>query len=772
MLATPSSRANLGSVTDDRLAAGGAFELASREWGMGDDSRLAVALANLQPTDWKPFEAFASVFLVDDYPDLRVIAGTGDKGRDAIFISDASGVVAQYSVEANWRSKINQTIGRLRDAGISFTVLIYATNQPIEVPSDQFRRDWRDKDVELDIRGPAWFLPRIDRSMATRNAAASLSRLVVDRRQPSDDAVRNSPLSSSEMREGLLYIELQLADASADRDFTKLVYESLALRALAAEPERRLTRGEIVAAVAATFPGHDTARVRSLVNGALQRLQLGKERITYQRSSDSFAIHHAARAGLVERAANLAAERLGLRSEVALVVAGRETDLELGLHAADSGPFLDVIEEILETLLERQGSEFAAAVGSGTLSVLPIDLYDLAKAAIYPRARALRTELNVDGPGVQDLVELAGDAVGRLIDRPGEAMQSHLRRLADAYTLLAFLQQTPDVQSAVAKLFSRGTLVLDTTVVLPVFVETALPPEEQRYTNLLRAAASAGLQLVVTPGVINEIQTHLERGLACERAGDRWEGDYPFVYRQWLARWPNRQSYASLLGRFMGRDDAERDLRDFLGIQVGIKLIDLAEQSRAFGLQVAGVVSEAWRERKQRHAVPLADPMALDIRVNHDVEMYLGVMSMRQQESPSVYGHEAWLVTTDSTAFRMPELLAGGDVPFTSSPAMHPNFLTNLLAIGPSRTIIKPSVKRLLPVALNIEESGWGVPGLSAIAATIRAQHSGEPEYLIRRRLREAMDRLKSGRDVFQDAGVSNPALAELARSDPLEVEA
>jgi hypothetical protein len=108
--------------------------LASREWGMGDDSRLALALANLQPTDWKPFEAFASVFLVDDYPDLRVIAGTGDKGRDAIFISDASRVVAQYSVEANWRGKINQTIGRLREAGISFTVLIYATNQPIEVP--------------------------------------------------------------------------------------------------------------------------------------------------------------------------------------------------------------------------------------------------------------------------------------------------------------------------------------------------------------------------------------------------------------------------------------------------------------------------------------------------------------------------------------------------------------------------------------------------------------------------------------------------------------
>jgi hypothetical protein len=740
---------------------------------VGEDKRLTVALANLEPTDWKAFEDFASVFLVEDYPDLVILAGTGDKGRDAIFKSESSGVVVQYSIEGRWREKIKATIQRLAEADISFDVLIYATNQSIAVPADEFKRELRRTGVELEPKDPgSYFIPRLDRSQATRNAAESLSRRVVDPMLPSSDAVRNSPLTSSEMKAGLLYIELQLADARAERDFTKLAYESLVLGALAAEPERRMTRNEIVAAVESRFPGHEKARIRALVSGAIQRLQGTKLRVTYQQATDSFALHYSERTRLVETAAELSAERLGLRTEIALVIRSQERDLDLELQAWDSSAFVDVVEQVLESVLERQGSDFVSALDSGSLSIPRVDLHDLAKAAIYPKARALKGALGIDQPVVQDIVELAGDAAGRLISRPGEAMQARLRRLADAYTLLAFLQQTPDVQQAVAKLFSRGTLVLDTTVVLPVFVETALPLEEQRYTNLLRAAASAGLKLVITSGVVNEIASHLARCLACERNGDRWEGEAPFVYQEWLARWPNRQSFGKFVDQFMGRDNAEADLWDFLNVHVGVKAADLSDLSRSFGVETTGIVAEAWRERKQRHAAHISDPMALDMRVNHDVEMFLGVLGLRKGEQPSVYGHEAWLVTTDSTAFWMHERLPTLTLVPNSGLAMHPNFLTNLLGVGPSRSTIEPSLKRLLPIALNLEEHGWGVHGLSEIAASIRTLHAGEPEWLIRRRLREAMDRLKSGKNAFDDGEVSDPVLVELTETGPLEAEA
>jgi hypothetical protein len=739
---------------------------------MSDNRRLAVALANLQPTDWKAFEDFASVFLTDEYPDLRVLAGSGDKGRDAIFQSESSGVVAQYSVTPEWRSKIRETIERLGAEKIRFTVLIYATNRAIAVLADELKVELRRGGVELDPRDPAsYFLPRIDRSTATRRAAQELSRRVVDDMLPTTDAVQSSPLSTFEMKAGLLYLELQLADAGADRNLTKLTYEAVVLGVLAdVGPKRRLTRNEIVANVQTRFPGHEPVRIKELVSGALGRLQT-KVRVTYQKSTDSFALHAAERAQLVYRAAELAAERLSLRSEIALIVAAREKALDLSLRAADSDHFIDVIEEVVESLLEHQGTEFVSAIESRVPSVSRVDLYDLAKAAIYPKAKALKEALRIDEPVVQDLVELATDSVGELISRPGETMQAHLRQLADAYTLLAFIQQTPDVQKAVAQLFSRGTLVLDTTVILPVFVETARPIEEQRYTNLLRAARSAGLDLVVTHGVLNEIETHLERGLACERRGDTWIGPRPFVYRQWIEFWPDRQSYSSFVDSFMGKSNPEGDLQDFLSTHIGIKTEDLGDKSRTFDVSVVGVVSEIFRERKQRYAIADPDGMGVDIRVLHDVEMFLGVLAMRHDEEPSVFGYEAWLVTSDGASFRMRDLAADRGVKFASSPAMHPNFLSNLLALGPSRTAMEPSVKRLLPVALDLEAHGWGVPGLSAIAESIRSDHQAEPEWKIRRKLREAMERVKAGRGAFDDGTLTDLQFIELTKSGPLEIE-
>jgi hypothetical protein len=166
------------------------------------------------------------------------------------------------------------------------------------------------------------------------------------------------------------------------------------------------------------------------------------------------------------------------------------------------------------------------------------------------------------------------------------------------------------------------------------------------------------------------------------------------------------------------------------------------------------------------------DEMNVDIRVNHDVEMYLGVLAMRTSEKPDIYGNEAWLVTIDGTAFKLPELAAAEGIELPRSPAMHPNFLSNLLGIGPSRTTIEPSLKRLLPVAIDIHEHGWGIPALAEAATAVRQEHAGEPEYLIRRKLREAMDQLKaSQRRIDQGDPTSPDDLIDLAESGVLTVD-
>jgi hypothetical protein len=311
--------------------------------------------------------------------------------------------------------------------------------------------------------------------------------------------------------------------------------------------------------------------------------------------------------------------------------------------------------------------------------------------------------------------------------------------------------------------------VLDTSAILPAFVETALAPEERQYTNLLQAARSAGMELFVTNGVINELDTHLARSVTCSRMVSRWRGDLPFVYQHWLESLQGKGSFEAFVAHFVGANPLA-DLEDFLSTQFGIAKIELGDLSREVGLPTVGAVTEIWRARKQRRHQDHVDEMNVDIRVNHDVEMYLGVLGMRTTEKPDIYGYEAWLVTIDGTAFKLPELAAVEGIDLPRSPAMHPNFLSNLLGIGPSRTAIQPSLKRLLPVAIDIHQHGWGIPALAEAATEVRSRYAGEPEYFIRRKLREAMDALKATQRAIDQGAVGPDDLIDLAEAGDLEV--
>ncbi len=85
---------------------------------------------------------------------------------------------------------------------------------------------------------------------------------------------------------------------------------------------------------------------------------------------------------------------------------------------------------------------------------------------------------------------------------------------------------------------------------------------------------------------------------------------------------------------------------------------------------------------------------------------------------------------------------------------MHPNFLSHLLALGPSRRRLSREQRGSLPFLLATQASPWGVPDISELADEIRKEYSGRPEYFLRRKLRERMNRLKTGRDPLTEGEV------------------
>ena len=77
--------------------------------------------------------------------------------------------------------------------------------------------------------------------------------------------------------------------------------------------------------------------------------------------------------------------------------------------------------------------------------------------------------------------EQVAAAAIEVLERPSHEVRQHLHRLADAYTMFAFLRQAPDVQKVVVSMFSGGDIWLDTSMILPLLAETLLDEPQDRY---------------------------------------------------------------------------------------------------------------------------------------------------------------------------------------------------------------------------------------------------------------------------------------------------
>jgi hypothetical protein len=706
---------------------------------MSEADRLQLALKVLRPAEWEAFERLCSAFLCEDFPSLRTVAGVGDEGRDAILADPAhAGVIVQYSIAADWAAKIRSTLARLDEAGHPCSVLVYATNHDVGAQGDAIKSELMRRRVLLDIRDRSYFVDRVYQSPSRTAAAEDLAERCVDPLLPSEAITRNSGIGNPDLRAGLLYLELHAGDPEQSRNISRVSIEALVLAALReTSADSQMSRAEVVASVGRAVPGRDLAQLAEAVDGALGRLR-SQKRVVYSGKDDTFALQFSERERRDARALAVLARREAVRKELAGLTRRAADVLEIPVVADTLDPFLDTLEALFERILEERGNEFAEAVRTHMSRPLRTDVHRAAGNTVTLFAAKLKS-MRV---GHDPLVELAAEVVAGAFVMPSESLQQYLRELADAYTWLAFMQQAPDVQRAVSHFFSRGHLIIDTTALLPCFAEDLLPALDQRYTNLLRGAHAAGMELYVTEGVINEIASHLQLSLLYHRIRDEWIGPVPRVYADWESI-TGGGDFPAFVRRFLGGSAEEDDIEFFLREALGIAFVDLEQDTERFTQAERAQVTEIWRPKKRIR--PTGDEMERDILLRHDIEMFFGALAWRRREKKDVFGYESWWLTSDGTALRMFDLARKDGLALPSNPCMTPTFLTNLLSVGPSRSQMRASVRGQLPVALDVQRYGQELSGLlSHKADEIRAEHQNDPVWRLRKRARDQLNVIKS----------------------------
>jgi hypothetical protein len=639
-------------------------------------------------------------------------------------------------------------------------LLIYATNLPIQQNIQSVRALLRrDFGVGIDVRDREWFLQNVDHSAQTATAAERLAKAIVDPLledlRTAGKTIGAQTLSSAESRAACVYLALQLEDAAREKGLTKLCFEGFVRAALRrSDPDNRVSRDEVRRRVREVLPTHPAEDVDARTDAALTRL--AKHAVRHYKKVDEFCLSFEERDRLGQRLITLESRTQDFTSAVGATVQAVASALSSALPA-ETPLVVNRVARIVERVLFRQGQDFVTMVTENRPFAEPHR--DLEGAVTADLAEYPWEHGDLDAGTA---CALLAESALQILSVPPPEVQSHLRTLADAYVLMAFVRETTDVQSAVVKLFSSGELWLDTSMLLPIFAESLLPANiSGQYTTLLRAAAEAGLQLRVTRGVVEEIERHMNRALTFAQGAysPPWRGRIPFLFAAYVESGEAPASFPAWLDRFRGTAFPEDDLIQHLTETVSVELDSLEDSLSQAPPEERNAALEFWigvQERRRQEAREPTDPIALRRLAEHDVENLLGVSYRRRQQRTSPLGYATWWVTFDRQAFHAPTYIAKQlGVRAIDSPVMTPDFLLNYLAIGPCRRALTRGTGSSLPLLLTDLAALELVPTeLLERAASLRQELIGVPESIVRRKVRDTLHAMRLRQGVLARKGV------------------
>lgn len=707
--------------------------------------RFQLCLEQLKPSHWAEFEKLASVFLAAEFGELRTTASnSGDGGRDAELFSpdDDPRVVAQYSVAEDWQTKINNTVKRLATTFPDVLQLIYVSSQEIGAKGDELKRKLRvTHGLALDIRDRNWLCERATQNQARQIAAEEISCAIVDPLLSDYQITRVVPseLDNPESIAALVFLGLQWQDDVREKGLTKLAFDALVRAALIGSDSNNLVDiRTLFSRIEKVLPQHEPNELKIYVNAAIRRL--GKHAVKSWPDNKYCLAHEESLRFLEFQAKNAIAEQA--LSKAIIDISERILDAR-NIPPTWAGELAKRIRTVTERVLLERSQSFAMAVQTGSLADLADTEFDspisseLAKSTL-PKIKDT------------DWLQIFRLGIREVLISDDQAIQSHLRSLADSYTLMAFLQQTPDVQRAVEKMFSHGNLWLDTTVILPLIADTLDAPDiNGRFTRMIKTARDVGLKLYVTPGVVEEVERHMNRSLTCSRMPiNQWEGPIPYLFERFIESGRATQHFASWLNEFRGDSRPIDDLSDYLATEMGIELRSLEAESLAASSELRNALQSIWLDRyarrQERYSAQL-DDTAISRLVSHDIECYAGIVSLRTQERSSPFGYSAWWLTVDRQTFDLKNRLRGMmNTPPPDSPVMSADFLVNYLAIGPLRKKLAKDDESHLPMLMIVGSASMLTPEIMAQAEALREQFKQLPERLIRREVRDGLDRARA----------------------------
>lgn len=701
-------------------------------------TQFDLALEQFDMEKWGDFERLCSIFLASEYDDLRTMANpSGDGGRDSELFSDGKKVAFQYSVSKNFESKINNTVDKLKKNFPSYFILVYLTNFNIGSKGDKLKaKILKEHSIVLDIRDKNWFIERLHGSAGNIAIVEEIIEkyvkpLVKNYTQPGQ---RQYALTFLEAQAATVYLGLQLEDVTTKRNLTKLSFEALIRAALRdTDSEHRIKKEDIYNFIFSNTNINRTPDILSVIDGGLVRL--ARTTIKHWNLDDTYCLSYEEKIRVSEKIVEKIKIDSYIFEKIIYVCNTRgvtdEDDIEY-IHNA--------VENALNKFLYEKGEAFVLAINGKYIDVLADRelLTNIIKDLVCKKPYKLK--------GTYDVIDEILFVSSYLLLLKEEQIYSYFRTLSNSYTLYSFLNQTPRIKDATSKIFKRGKIWLDTTVVLPLLGEQFDDERPKKIDNIIASCKENSIQIYITHGILEECLAHINKGIACSRmATSQWVGKIPYLYLKYIEAGKAPANFCYTLRDMIGDVRPLDDLEEYLQEKFNIEINDVDKTECKLTDSIKFAIERIWHEahyqRRNNAGANTINEETLNKLVRHDQELYSGILSQRIEEKSSPLGYEHWLLTLDKIARDIPKKI-NEEFPHEKifSPLMSFSFLENCMIFNQTMEKKIASLPLVLDIEINSENDGRG---LLEVSDEIRRNKISQSERVVNREVRDGLDRLK-----------------------------
>lgn len=480
-----------------------------------DPRVIEIALSRVSGAHFENFvhSFFASILGADYVP----MGGIHDGGADGALSSEIFELAGtqkflQASVTADPKTKIRQTIRRLREFGRDPSSLIYATSQKLAL-LDQLEESMSEEmECRVVIRDGNFFQHQINGSPGSLQAYKAYvhdAASYLDRIGTADtvQSVQGLPVKTL-----CVFIGQELDQRRGKTELLEAVADSLILWSLEkTDPDKSifLTISEIESRVIETLPS-----AKSFFKGILKtRLKElvskgdgGARKVRFHKKHDGYCLPYETRKRIREE--NIDDEML--RLQVSDIFRDRASQ-HLSTKSDNQEMIqtcVEVCHDVVHKSFHAQGLEMAVFVESE-------DGADSDPPSISDLIDQCASERGLTGEDAGLIAEACISVLRRTYYRSTEFERRYLRKLSRTYILLFMLKNEPRVVEYFRNMTSNFNLYVGADLIVRCLSEHLLQSNDQMTKNALKLLRASGSKLILTDKTLDEIwhhfrTTHLE----------------------------------------------------------------------------------------------------------------------------------------------------------------------------------------------------------------------------------------------------------------------